>query len=73
MISDADKILALLEAFDILEVFDKLTPNSDAYDLVFRTTSEWIEELGPEKALEKIRWNKELYKSQIDYIIDFLR
>ena len=28
MISDTDKILALLEAFDILEVFDKLTPNS---------------------------------------------
>ena len=73
MISDTDKILALLEAFDILEVFDKLTPNSEAYDLVFKTTSEWIEELGPENTLEKIRHNKELYKSQIEYIIDFLR
>ena len=72
MISDAEKILALLETFDILEVFDKLTPNSEAYDLVFRTTSEWIEELGPENTLEKIRHNKELYKSQIDYINDFL-
>ena len=71
MISDADKILALLEAFDILEVFEKLSPESSAYDLVFRTTSEWIDELGPEKALEKIRHNKELYKSQIDYINDF--
>ena len=71
MISDADKILALLEAFDILEVFEKLSPESSAYGLVFRTTSEWIEELGPEKALEKIRHNKELYKSQIDYINDF--
>jgi len=73
MISDEKKILALLEAFDILEVFEKLTPNSEAYDLVFRTTSEWIEELGPENTLEKIRHNKELYKSQIEYIIDFLR
>ena len=73
MISDRDKILALLKAFDILEVFEKLTPNSEAYDLVFRTTSEWIEELGPEKAVKKIRHNKELYKSQIDYINDFLR
>jgi hypothetical protein len=73
MISDAEKIVALLEAFDILEVFDKLTPNSDAYDLVFRTTSEWIEELGPKKAVKKIQLNKELYKSQIDYINDFLR
>jgi hypothetical protein len=73
MISDTDKILALLEAFDILEVFNKLTPNSEAYDLVFRTTSEWIEEFGPENTLEKIRHNKELYKSQIEYIIDFLR
>ena len=73
MISDAEKIVALLEAFDILEVFDKLTPNSEAYDLVFKTTSEWIEELGPENTLEKIRHNKELYKSQIDYINDFLR
>ena len=71
MISDAEKIVALLEAFDILEVFDKLTSNSEAYDLVFRTILEWIEELGPEKALEKIRYNKELYKSQIDYINDF--
>lgn len=50
MISDADKILALLEAFDILEVFEKLSPESSAYSLVFRTTSEWIEELGPEKS-----------------------
>ena len=73
MISDADKILALLEAFDILEVFDKLTPNSEAYDLVFRTTLEWMEELGPKKTLEKIQHNKEMYKSQIDYINDFLR
>jgi uncharacterized protein YdhG (YjbR/CyaY superfamily) len=73
MISDADKILALLEAFDILEVFDKLTPNSDAYDLVFRTTLEWIVELGPEKALEKIRYSKEMLKSQINYINNFLR
>jgi len=73
MISDADKILAILEAFDILEVFEKLTPNSEAYDLVFRTTSEWIEEWGPEEAVKKIQLNKELYKSQIDYINDFLR
>ena len=73
MISDTDKILVLLEAFYILEVLGKLSPNSDAYDLVFRTTSEWTDELGPEKALEKIRRNKELYKSQIDYIDDFLR
>jgi uncharacterized protein YdhG (YjbR/CyaY superfamily) len=73
MISDTDKILAILEAFDILEVFDKLTSNSEAYDLVFRTILEWIEELGPEEAVKKIRLNKELCKSQIDYIIDFLR
>ena len=73
MISDEKKILALLEAFDILEVFEKLTPNSEAYDLVFRTTSEWIEEWGPEEAVKKIQLNKELYKSQIDYINDFLR
>jgi len=72
MISDADKILAILEAFDILEVFEKLSPDSDAYELVFKTTSEWIEELGPEKALEKIRYSKEMLKSQIDYINDFL-
>ena len=71
MITDTDKILALLEAFDILEVFEKLSPESSAYDLVFRTTLEWIEDLGPEKALEKIRLNKELYKSQIDYINNF--
>ena len=73
MISDEKKILALLEAFDILEVFEKLTPNSEAYDLVFKTTSEWMEELGPEKALEKFRCDKEMLKSQIDYINDFLR
>ena len=72
MISDADKILAILEAFDFLEVFEKLSPDSDAYELVFKTTSEWIEELGPEKALEKIRYSKEMLKSQIDYINDFL-
>jgi len=72
MISDSDKILAILEAFDILEVFEKLSPDSDAYELVFKTTSEWIEELGPEKALEKIRYSKEMLKSQIDYINDFL-
>lgn len=71
MISDADKILALLEAFDILEVFEKLSPESSSYGVVFRTTSEWIDELGPEKALEKIRRNKELYTSQIDYMNDF--
>ncbi len=68
MISDADTILALLEAFKILEVFEKLTPGSDAYELVYKTTVRWIEELGPEKALEKIRLNKELYKSQIEYV-----
>ena len=73
MISDEKKILALLEAFDILEVFEKLTPDSEAYDLVFKTTLEWMEELGSEKTLEKIQRNKELYKSQIDYINDFLR
>ena len=52
MISDTDKILALLKSFDTLEVLEKLSPDSDAYDLVFRTTLDWIEELGPEKALE---------------------
>ena len=71
MITDTDKILALLEAFDILEVFEKLSPESSTYDLFYRTTLEWIEELGPEKALTKIRRNKELYTSQIDYINDF--
>ena len=71
MITDTDKILALLEAFDNLDVFEKVSPQSSTYDLVFKTILEWIEELGPEKALEKIRWNKELYKSQIDYINDF--
>jgi hypothetical protein len=46
MISDDIKILALLEAFDILEVFEELAPDSEAYDLVYRTTSEWIEAFG---------------------------
>ncbi len=73
MISDTDKILALLQAFDILGVLEKLSPDSEAYDLIFRTTLEWIEEFGPENALRKIQLNKELYKSQIDYIDDFLR
>ena len=52
-------------------MYEKLKPESSAYDLVFKTTLEWIEELGPEKALEKIRSNKEMLKSQIDFINDF--
>jgi len=68
MISDTEKILALVEAFEILEVHEKLTSESSAFDIVFETTLEWIEELGPDKALEKIRWNQEMLRSQIDYI-----